>query len=75
MKKIIEKMNDESIKKFEKYQAQLPASSSANTPGNGNGALQAEQAQVRVDQWVTLVLRVLKVMRIVFVVLLIPFFL
>jgi len=43
-------MNDESIKKFEKYQAQLPASSSVNNPGNGNNALQAEQAQVRVDQ-------------------------
>ncbi|CAG8588068.1 3460_t:CDS:2 [Paraglomus occultum] len=57
MKKIIEKMNDESIKKFEKYQAQLPASSGVNTPGNGNGASQAEQAQVRVDQYLIIFLK------------------
>ena len=41
MKKIIEKMNEEALKKFELLQQQH---------GNSPNAPQAEQAQVRVDQ-------------------------
>ncbi|CAJ0833288.1 18979_t:CDS:10 [Entrophospora sp. SA101] len=43
MKKIIEKMNEESIKKFEMFQQQYGNATGSNTP-------QAEQGQVRVDQ-------------------------
>ncbi|CAG8577546.1 10081_t:CDS:2 [Racocetra fulgida] len=43
MKKIIEKMNEESVKKFELFQQQFGNAAGSNAP-------QVEQAQVRVDQ-------------------------
>ncbi|CAG8432806.1 11486_t:CDS:2 [Diversispora eburnea] len=46
MKKIIEKMNEESMKKFELFQSQYI---SANAGNSNNNPPQVEQAQVRVD--------------------------
>ncbi|CAI2174949.1 19312_t:CDS:2 [Funneliformis geosporum] len=48
MKKIIEKMNEEALKKFELLQQQY---------GNSPNAPQAEQAQVRVDQYLIIFLK------------------
>nr|CAG8629172.1 7250_t:CDS:10 [Entrophospora candida] len=50
MKKIIEKMNEESIKKFEMFQQQYGNATGSNTP-------QAEQGQVRVDQYLIIFLK------------------
>ncbi|CAG8464151.1 2078_t:CDS:2, partial [Cetraspora pellucida] len=50
MKKIIEKMNEESVKKFELFQQQFGNAAGSNAP-------QVEQAQVRVDQYLIIFLK------------------
>ncbi|RHZ43706.1 hypothetical protein Glove_880g15 [Diversispora epigaea] len=55
MKKIIEKMNEESMKKFELLQNQYINANAGNS--NNNAPPQVEQAQVRVDQYLIIFLK------------------